>query len=74
MLGHNNILVAKAYEELAYATYVKEYSSGHFEKAKKHAEAALLILHLIIPSNHLLVASAQVQILSDLFFIRPCKM
>ena len=51
--------MAKAYEELAYATYVHEYSSGHFEKAKKHAEAALLIMHYIIPSNHLLVASSQ---------------
>merc|ERR1712038_1499607 len=40
-------------------TYVHEYSSGHFEKAKKHAEAALLIMHHIIPSNHLLVASSQ---------------
>merc|ERR1712223_1411875 len=59
ILGHHNLLVAKAYEELAYATYVHEYSSGHFEKAKKHAEAALLIMHYIIPSNHLLVASSQ---------------
>jgi len=59
ILGHHNLLVAKAYEELAYATYVHEYSSGHFEKAKKHAEAALLIMHYIIPTNHLLIASSQ---------------
>merc|ERR1712223_981254 len=59
ILGHHNLLVAKAYEELAYATYVHEYSSGHFEKAKKHAESALMIMHHIIPSNHLLVASSQ---------------
>merc|ERR1712223_1005811 len=59
ILGHHNLLVAKAYEELAYATYVHEYSSGHFEKAKKHAESALLIMQDIIPSNHLLVASSQ---------------
>merc|ERR1711997_832224 len=59
ILGHHNLLVAKAYEELAYATYVHEYSSGHFEKAKKHAEASLQIMHNIIPSNHLLVASSQ---------------
>merc|ERR1719436_1444881 len=59
ILGHHNLLVAKAYEELAYATYVNEYSSGHFEKAKKHAESALLIMKHIIPSNHLLVASSQ---------------
>ena len=44
---------------MAYATYVHEYSSGHFEKAKKHAESALLIMQDIIPSNHLLVASSQ---------------
>ena len=59
ILGRNNLLVAKAYEELAYATYVHEYSSGQFEKAKMHAEAALLIMQKLIPSNHLLVASSQ---------------
>lgn len=51
--------MAKVYEELAYATYVHEYSSGHFEKAKKHAEGALVIMKDLLPTNHLLVASAQ---------------
>ena len=59
ILGRNNLLVAKAYEELAYAKYVHEYSSGQFEKAKTHAEAALFIMQKIIPANHLLVASSQ---------------
>lgn len=57
--GSNNLLVAKTYEELAYATYVKEYNSGHFEKAKRQAEMSLRIMHRIIPSNHLLMASSQ---------------
>lgn len=51
--------MAKVYEELAYATYVVEYSLGHFDKAKEHAEAALQILHRLLPPEHLLVASSQ---------------
>ncbi len=47
------------HEELAYATYVYEYNTGHFEKAKRHAEKALAIMTKLLPSNHLLLASSQ---------------
>lgn len=58
-LNHDNLLVARAYEELAYATYVYQYNRGHFDNARHSAETALSIMNRIIPSNHLLVASAQ---------------
>lgn len=58
-MGKTNLMVAKTHEELAYATYVHEYNTGHFEKAKRHAETALLLLQRTVPSNHLLLASSQ---------------
>ena len=51
--------MAKLYEELAYATYVHEYSKGNFHKAQEHAEMAIEIMRKIIPVNHLMVASSQ---------------
>lgn len=59
ILGQNNLLVAKLYEELAYATYVHEYSKGNFSKAQDQAETAIAIMKEIIPANHLMVASSQ---------------
>ena len=59
ILGHNNLLVAKLYEELAYATYVFEYSKGNFDKAEERAELAIQTMKRIIPANHLMVASSQ---------------
>lgn len=59
ILGSSNLLVARAYEELAYATYVQEYNSGHFETARMYADTALQIMKKIIPANHLLMASSQ---------------
>lgn len=34
IFGKMNLLVAIAYEELAYALYVQEYSSGKFQQAR----------------------------------------
>lgn len=53
-----NLLVASAHEDLAYASYVHEYSSGGFFTASHNAEQALKILKKILPPGHLLIASA----------------
>lgn len=34
IFDRNNIFIALGHEDLAYALYVNEYSSGHFRKAK----------------------------------------
>lgn len=57
--GTNNLNVAIAHEDLAYATYVYEYNSGRFDRAKLHAEKALEIMARLLPSSHLLLASSQ---------------
>ncbi|RWS15333.1 amyloid protein-binding protein 2-like protein, partial [Dinothrombium tinctorium] len=54
-----NLLVALAHEDLAYATYVCEYSSGEFDIAKDHIDTALTILEALLPENHLRLASAK---------------
>ena len=41
--------------ELAYATYVLEYNSGHFETARMYADTALTIMKKIIPSQRKMV-------------------
>ncbi len=48
-----------SHEELAYSTYVYQYNTGRFEKARRHAEKALNIMTKLLPSNHLLLASSQ---------------
>ena len=60
-LGPRNLLVALAYEELAYATYVYEYSTGRFDEAKDFAEKSLQIMTELLPDSHLLLASSQVR-------------
>jgi len=57
--GPNNLQVAIAHEDLAYATYVFEYSTGKFNNAVEHAEKSLEILKELLPSNHLLLASSK---------------
>jgi len=54
-----NINVALAHEDLAYSTYVLEYSTGNFEKARHHAERATEIITHIVPKDHLLLASSK---------------
>jgi len=59
IFGDLNLNSALRHEDLAYATYVYEYNSGHFNDAKLHAEVALDIMNKLLPSNHLLLASSQ---------------
>lgn len=57
--GGDNLQVALAHEDLAYATYVHEYSSGKFSEARNHAETSLRILAKHLPLDHLLLASSK---------------
>lgn len=57
--GAENLQVATAHEDLAYATYVNEYSTGKFSEARKHAELSLSILGRHLPAQHLLLASSK---------------
>ncbi|XP_072043780.1 amyloid protein-binding protein 2-like [Amphiura filiformis] len=57
--GGRNLHVAIAHEDLAYASYVHQYSSGKFDDAKEHAEKAITIITQILPDNHLLLASSR---------------
>lgn len=56
--GHN-YHIAIALEDLAYALYVCEYSSGRFQGALDHVEQAIDTLQKLVPSNHLMLASAK---------------
>lgn len=51
--------MAVAHEDLAYALYVYEYSSGRFNLAKYEIECAIDILDKLVPRNHLMLASAK---------------
>lgn len=57
--GRHSLHVATAQEDLAYALYVLEYSSGRFYKAREHAERAIRIIQNLVPPDHLLLASAK---------------
>ncbi|XP_046740458.1 amyloid protein-binding protein 2 [Diprion similis] len=59
IFGKTNLLVAIAYEDLAYALYVHEYSSGKFEQACDHAVNAINIMEKLLPTEHLMLASAK---------------
>ncbi|XP_066995846.1 amyloid protein-binding protein 2 isoform X2 [Anabrus simplex] len=59
MFGPMNLHVAIAHEDLAYALYVYEYSSGRFIRAREHADKALFIMEKLLPRNHLLLASVR---------------
>ncbi|KAJ8312709.1 hypothetical protein KUTeg_010082 [Tegillarca granosa] len=59
VFGGNNLYVAIAHEDLAYASYVQEYSSGRFRDARDHAEKAIEILGHILPDDHLLLSSSK---------------
>ncbi|XP_070572060.1 amyloid protein-binding protein 2-like [Ptychodera flava] len=54
-----NIHVAIAHEDLAYSSYVHQYSSGKFYDAHTHAEKAIDIITQILPEDHLLLASCK---------------
>lgn len=57
--GHRNLSVATAEEDLSYALYVLEYSSGNFESAREHICKSIEILRSILPMDHLLLSSAR---------------
>lgn len=51
--------MAVAHEDLAYALYVFEYSSGRFNNAQFEVERAIDIMNKLVPRNHLMLASAK---------------
>lgn len=51
--------MAVALEDLAYALYVREYSSGRFEKAKGRAERSITIMEKLLPRDHIMLSSAK---------------
>ncbi|KAL0122087.1 hypothetical protein PUN28_007095 [Cardiocondyla obscurior] len=59
IFGRTNLHVALAHEDLAYALYVHEYSSGRFDDASDHAGIAIDIMERHLPPNHLMLASAR---------------
>ncbi|KAK7870966.1 hypothetical protein R5R35_012177 [Gryllus longicercus] len=59
MFGKVNLHVAVAHEDLAYALYVHEYSSGRFLKAREHADKAIAIMERLLPEDHLMLASVK---------------
>lgn len=54
----NNLHVAVAEEDLAYALYVMEYSSGNFTKAMEHVKQSIKTMKKLLPSGNLMLASA----------------
>lgn len=59
ILGKNNIFVAIAHEDLAYALYVLEYNSGRFDAALSNIEICIDIMADLVPDNQLMQASAK---------------
>ncbi|XP_015112577.1 amyloid protein-binding protein 2 [Diachasma alloeum] len=59
IFGKMNLHVAIAHEDLAYALYVQDYSSGRFTPANDHATKAIEIMEKLLPSEHLMLASAK---------------
>lgn len=57
--GNRNLAVATAEEDLSYALYVLEYSSGNFQSARDHICKSIDILRSLLPKNHLLLSSAR---------------
>ncbi|XP_043270532.1 amyloid protein-binding protein 2 isoform X2 [Venturia canescens] len=59
IFGKTNLLVAIAYENLAYALYVHEYTSGRFQVSSDRAGRAIEIMEKLLPSEHLMLAGAK---------------
>lgn len=59
LYGRLNLHVAVAQEDLAYALYVYEYSSGMFRVARDNAEKAISTMMQLLPEKHLMLSSAQ---------------
>ncbi|XP_055841427.1 amyloid protein-binding protein 2 [Episyrphus balteatus] len=59
IFGNRNYHVGLAHEDLSYAYYVHEYSTGNFQCAREHVEKAVDIMKDLVPSDHLMLASAK---------------
>ncbi|XP_063990114.1 amyloid protein-binding protein 2 [Diachasmimorpha longicaudata] len=59
IFGKMNLRVAIAHEDLAYALYVQDYSSGRFTPANDHATKGIEIMEKLLPNEHLMLASAK---------------
>ncbi|CAL1269613.1 unnamed protein product [Larinioides sclopetarius] len=59
VLGGRNLLVAAVHEDLAYAAYVHEYSTGRFKDARDHIKKASAIKESLLPEDHFLLPSAK---------------
>lgn len=59
IFGKTNLHTAIAHEDLAYALYVREYSTGRFDQARENAERAIEIMEKLLPAEHLMLASAK---------------
>lgn len=46
-------------EDLSYALYVKEYSTGTFDEAKSLSHQAISVMNVLLSQNHLQLASAK---------------
>lgn len=59
IFGERNYHVGLAHEDLSYAYYVHEYSTGNFQCAREHVEKAVDIMKDLVPNDHLMLASAK---------------
>lgn len=59
IFGNRNYHVAVAHEDLSYAYYVHEYSTGNFTCARENVENAIDIMQELVPHDHLKLASAK---------------
>ncbi|GIY74988.1 amyloid protein-binding protein 2 [Caerostris darwini] len=59
VLGGKNLLVAIAHEELAYATYVLDYTNRQFKNARYHIQKALSIKESLLPADDFLLTSTK---------------
>lgn len=59
LLGARSLHVAIAEEDLAYALYVHNYSSGNFHGALDHVNRSISVMKSLVPATHLFLASAK---------------
>lgn len=59
IFGQRNFHVSIANEDLAYALYIQEYSTGRFLNASKHIDQAINIMTELVPHNSLILSSAK---------------
>lgn len=57
--GPFSVKTSQALEDVAYALYVHEYGTGHFQKASEFADRAVEINKRLLPEDHILIASSQ---------------